>query len=101
MKTHLQPGASNVAVLLVDDMIDVLAVSLDQVCHQDATQTSSNGNNSDLSVVCRIQDSVGNDIARLFVSMSYSVAKLSSRAIWIDLGVFLLMIFKDHFEINR
>jgi len=55
----LQPGTANVIVLLIDDMLDVLALFLDPICHKNSTDTSAYAENLDLPVLGVRDDNIG------------------------------------------
>lgn len=60
--TILEPSSSDVRVLLVDDMLNILALLHDLICHHDTTDTGANGEHLDSSCMRGTKDDVWNDI---------------------------------------
>lgn len=58
----LEPSSTNVLVLLVDHMFDIRTVLLDAICHEDASNTSADGQNPEFAVAGIIEGGVRIDV---------------------------------------
>lgn len=62
-------SASYVLILLIDDMLDVLAVLLDLICHQDAGYTSANGQDLEFPILRAVVGYVRNGVRPVTLCM--------------------------------
>jgi len=76
----LKPSASNVGVLFIDDMLDVLAKFLDLICHKNAGDTGAYGQDFELAVLRVLH------LLELNVQQSFAIAYLKG-SVWYSVAI--------------